>query len=223
MSELSPEGDGLPEVLRRALKPRPVLVVISGPSGVGKDATVKRMQQRGLPLQFVVTVTTRPQRPTEQDGVDYHFVSLGEYESMLERGELLEHAEVYGNFYGIPRPAVEQALERGEDVILRIDPLKGARTIRALMPEAVNIFLAPTSMEELMSRLRERKTETREAFERRKRIALEEMQALPEFDYVVANRDEELDSTVDAIQAIIQAEKCRLDRRPVTLEGRTGR
>lgn len=209
------DGEGLPEVVRDALRPYPLLVVISGPSGVGKDATVRRMQQRGLPFHFVVTVTTRPMRLGEVTGVDYHFMSREQYQAMLTNGELLEDAEVYGNFYGIPRRAVEEALAAGKDVILRIDPRDGARTIRRVAPEAVTIFLAPTSLEELLARLRERKTETEAEFERRKAIALEEMEALPEFDYVVANRHEKLDSTVNTIQAIIAAEKCRPNRRPV--------
>lgn len=211
------QGDELPEVLRRALHPPPLLAVISGPSGVGKDATVKRMQQRGLPFHFVVTMTTRPRRPNEVEGVDYHFVSGQTYQEMLARGEFLEHAEVYDNLYGIPRRSVEQALDEGRDVILRIDPLDGARTIRRVCRGAVTIFLTPTSLEELFERLLRRKTESPEAFRRRRAIALREMEALHEFDYAVANRHEMLDTTVNTIQAIITAEKCRLNRRPIEI------
>jgi len=124
----------------------PLLVVISGPSGVGKDAVRKRMQERGCPFHFVVTATDRPQRPGEVHGKDYFFISAAEFDRMLANGELLEHAIVYGQHKGIPKAHVRQALTSGQDVLMRVD-VQGATTIRRLVPEAVLIFLMPSSEE----------------------------------------------------------------------------
>jgi len=189
--------------------PNPLLIVLSGPSGVGKDVTLKRMKELGYPFHFVVTVTTRPIRPGELNGVDYHFISMEGFQRMLEGGELLEHANVYGHYYGVPKQEVRKALARGEDVVLRID-VQGAATIKRIVPDAVFIFLAPPSMEELIQRLEKRKTESAERLEKRIRIAREEIKALPNYDYVVINRDGRLDETVEQIAAIITAEKCRV-------------
>ncbi len=117
----------------------PLLVVVSGPSGVGKDATLKSMQAQGAPFHFLVTTTTRPRRPTEVEGVDYHFVSTAEFQDKLGRGEFLEHANVYGNLYGNSRSDIEQALSRGMDVIMRID-VQGAATIRKRVDGAIFII-----------------------------------------------------------------------------------
>ena len=196
--------------------PNPLLIVLSGPSGVGKDVTLKRMKELGYPLHFVVTVTTRPKRPGEIDGVDYHFISMEAFQRMLEGGELLEHANVFGHYYGVPKQEVRKALARGEDVLLRID-VQGAATIKKIVPHAVFIFLAPPSMEELIQRLEKRKTESAEKLERRIRIARDEIKALPNYDYVVVNRDGRLDETVKQIAAIVTAEKCRVRPRKIEL------
>lgn len=196
----------------------PLLVIISGPSGAGKDATLKRMEEMGYPFHFVVTATTRPQRPHEVDGVDYHFVSEQEFMEMLEKDELLEHAIVYGQHKGIPKKQVRDALASGKDVIMRID-VQGAATIRHIVPQAVFIFLTASSEEELIRRLRKRKTETPEGLKRRIATAREEMKRLDEFDYVVVNRDGHLDETVKTIAAIITAEKCRVKQRKIELQG----
>jgi guanylate kinase len=200
------------------IESNPLLVVISGPSGVGKDATVKRMEELGYPFHFVVTANTRPRRPNEVDGVDYHFVSEQEFAEMLEKGELLEHAIVYGQYKGIPKRQVQEALASGRDVIMRLD-VQGAATIRDLVPEAVFIFLAASSEEELIRRLKRRKTETPEGLKRRIATAREEMKRLDEFDYVVVNRDNHLDETVKTIAAIITAEKCKVKQRKIELQG----
>ena len=199
-----------------SLEPQPLLVVLSGPSGAGKDAVLKRMKELGYPFHFVVTVTTRPKRPGEVDGVDYHFVSEEEFAEMLARGELLEHAIVYGQHKGIPKRQVREALASGKDVILRID-VQGAATIRKLVPEAVLIFLTAPSEKELLRRLKRRKTETPEELERRIATVREEMKRLPEFDYVVVNRDGALDEAVKTIAAIITAEKCRVKQRKIEI------
>ncbi len=196
--------------------PRPVLVVLSGPSGVGKDATLQAMQRRNTPFYFVVTATTRPKRPNEVDGVDYHFVSMGEFAEMITNGELLEHATVYGDYKGIPKKHVREALASGKDVIMRID-VQGAETIRKLIPEAVTIFLTAESEEELVRRLHERKTETPEKLKMRIATAREELKRYTEFDYVVVNRDSHLEETVNTVLSIITAEKSRVDWKPIRI------
>ncbi len=200
----------------RFMAPRPVLVVLSGPSGVGKDATLKRMKALGYPFHFVVTATTRPRRPDEVDGVDYYFVSMAEFAEMIERDELLEYAVVYGDYKGIPKRHIRQALASGQDVIMRLD-VQGAATIRRLIPQAVTIFLTPESEEDLVERLKQRKTESPEKLKMRIATARKEMLRVNEFDYVVVNRQGQLDKTVEQVVAIIQAEKCRVDWEPVEL------
>lgn len=191
-----------------------LLVILSGPSGVGKDAVLGRMRELGLPFHYVVTVTTRPQRYGEVDGQDYFFVSLQEFANLRDGSKLLEWAKVYGNYYGVPRDQVRKALEQGKDVIAKLD-VQGASTMRRLVPESIGIFLAPPSMEELVNRLRQRKTEKGRDFEVRVQRVQEEMQALPTFDYLVIN--DGLDQAVEQIQAIITAEKCRVVPRQAEL------
>lgn len=197
------------------IQSQPLLVVISGPSGAGKDAVIKRMKELGYPLHFVVTATTRPKRANEVNSVDYYFVSEEKFAEMLERGELLEHAIVYGQHKGIPKKQVRDALAGGKDVIMRID-VQGAATIRKLVPGAVLIFLT-APLEDLIRRLRKRHTETPEGLKRRLATARKEIERLPEFDYVVVNRDGELDEAVKKIAAIISAEKCRVKQRRIEL------
>lgn len=207
---------GPEEWYRRLNEPHPLLVLISGPSGVGKDAVLKRMQELGYPFHFVITATTRPRRPGEVDGVDYFFLSEAEFQAMLESGELLEHALVYGEHKGVPKAQVRQALASGQDVLMRVD-VQGAATVRRLVPEVITIFLSAASEEELIGRLKRRRTETVEKLEQRIALARAEMACIPEFDYVVVNREGQLDETVRQIVAIMSAEKCRLRRREVTL------
>ncbi|MBI5956214.1 MAG: guanylate kinase [Chloroflexi bacterium] len=193
-----------------------LLFVLSGPSGVGKDATINRMKELGFPLHFIVTYTTRSIRANEVDGRDYHFVSASRFQEMIQSGEFLEWALVYGDYKGNSRREVREAIAAGKDVILRID-VQGAQTIRQLAPEAVFIFLAPSSMEELFQRLRKRKSDSPEQLATRMAIAPKEMAELPKFDYVVVNRDEELDQAVRQIEAIITAERCRVKKRRILL------
>ena len=195
---------------------RPLLVVISGPSGVGKDATIKRMKERGYPCHFVVTATTRAIRPGEVDGVDYHFVAEGTFAHMLAHGELLEHAQVYGQQKGIPKFDVRQALESGQDAVLRVD-VQGAATIRRLVPQAVTIFLTAESEEELIERLRRRRTEDDAQLHARITTARAELLRVNEFKYRVLNRECALDEAVEQVIAIMHAEKCRVDWEPVQL------
>lgn len=183
-----------------------LLIVISGPSGVGKDAILARMKQAGKPYFFAVTATTRPQRKGEIDGVDYYFVSKEIFKRMIEREELLEWATVYGNLYGIPRKPVEQALSDGKDVIVKVD-IQGAATIKRIEPEAILIFVSPSSMEELQRRLTERKTESGTDLELRLETAQEEMKSLPSFDHIVVNKEDGLDRAISQIETAIQTGK----------------
>jgi guanylate kinase len=193
-----------------------LLVVLSGPSGVGKDSVLNRMKELGLPFHFVVTMNTRPKRPSEIEGVDYHFVSVDQFEAMIERNELLEHAIVYNDHKGIPRQQVKEAMTLGKDVILRID-VQGAATIRRIVPQALLIFLTASSEAELEQRLIERQTESPEHLQTRLTAAREEMKCMQEFDYVVVNRESELDKTVADVMSIIRAEHCRVQPRVVSL------
>lgn len=206
----------LPALYSHLDAPHPMLVVISGPSGVGKDAVLQLMKQQQYPFYFVVTATTRPRRPTEVDGVDYHFVSVGEFAEMIEQQELLEYAVVYGDYKGIPKKHVRAALNSGRDVIMRID-VQGAATIRKLVPNAVTIFITAESEEELVRRLMERKTEDAGQLKMRIVTARNELKRAHEFDYIVVNRSQRLQETVDKVLAIITAEKCRADWKPVEL------
>ncbi|WP_322496460.1 guanylate kinase [Chloroflexus sp.] len=196
--------------------PQPLLVVISGPSGVGKDSVLMRMRELGFPFHFVVTANSRPQRPGEIDGVDYHFVSTERFREMIDNDELLEWAEVYGQYKGIPKFEIRQAMASGRDVILRIN-VDGAATIKRLAPEAVFIFLAPASLDELRHRLMRRRTESPAEVERRLAMVADELAQLPNFDYVVINHADRLDEAVGQIQAIISAEKARVYPRRVNL------
>jgi guanylate kinase len=194
----------------------PLLIVISGPSGVGKDTVLQRMKECGLPFHFVVTATTRPQRPGEVDGVDYFFLTHDQFADMIEHNELLEHAIVYNDYKGIPKQQVRQALASGQDVVMRID-VQGAETIRSLCPDTLLIFLSTETEEELIGRLSQRKTETPEGLKLRIATARQELKRLELFDYFVVNADLKLDSAVDTILAIIEAEHHRTRPRRVTL------
>ena len=195
---------------------QPLLIVISGASGVGKDTIIQRMQERRLPFHFVVTATTRPARPGEVHGRDYFFISNDEFAEMIEKNELLEYAIVYNDYKGIPKQQVRDALATGHDVIMRLD-VQGAAKIRSIAPGAVLIFITTASEEEMVARLRARKTETPEGMKLRIATARKELQRIKEFDYRVINRDMALDDTVDTIIAIIEAEHSRVNPRTVSL------
>lgn len=196
--------------------PTPLLIVISGPSGAGKDSVVLRMKERGLPFHFVVTATTRPKRASEINGKDYFFVSKEDFARMIEENELFEYAIVYGDYKGPPKAQVREALSSGQDVVMRLD-VQGAETVRKLVPEALLIFITAENGEELERRLRERKTETPAELSIRIATARKELKRVEAFDYIVVNRDDQLDETVDMVEAIIDAEHCRVKPRKVTL------
>ena len=196
--------------------PTPLLIVISGPSGAGKDTVVQLMKERGLPFHFVVTATTRPRRANETDGRDYFFVSKEEFARMIEQNELIEYAIVYGDYKGIPKSQVREALASGKDVVMRVD-VQGAETVRKLAPEALLIFITTENGEELERRLRERKTETPAELALRIATARKELKRVEAFDYIVINSDDRQDETVDMVKAIIDAEHHRVKPRKVTL------
>jgi len=197
-------------------EPPPLLIVISGPSGAGKDSVVLRMKERGFPVHFVITATDRPPRPTEVHGQDYYFYTTAQFEEMIAQGELLEHARVYGDHKGIPKAHVRQALDSGHDVVMRIN-VQGADTVKKLIPAAITVFLTCESEEELIARLRERGTESEEQLQRRLKTARQEMARIPDFDYVVTNSRAALDDAVDDVMAIIRAEHCRSVPRKINL------
>ena len=192
----------------------PLLVVISGPSASGKSSVVSGLRQLERPWHFAVTATTRPQRSGEVDGRDYIFLEVETFLRMRERDELLESAQVYDRWYGVPRQQVRDPLIAGRDVILGID-VQGAATIRQIAPEALTIFVMPASLDELSSRLSGRGTEGAAEMQRRLDEASVELARIAEFDYRVVNRNGELDATIHEVDAIIAAEKCRVNPRLV--------
>jgi guanylate kinase len=211
MTKVSPRDSLQPDQ-----PPAPLLIVLSGPSGAGKDALLARLRETGYPLEYITTLTTRARRAKESGGLDYHFVSSDKFQEMIKNNELLEWANVYGNWYGVPRQPVKTALERGRDTIVKVDT-QGAATIKRLLPQAVFIFLMPPSAAELNERLTQRRTESPFDLALRIKTAREEIEKLPLFDYVIVNRRGEIDRAVAQVEAIITAEKCRAEPRELTL------
>lgn len=209
----APAGDRVPQPPTGSANPgapgrRALLVVISGPSGVGKDSVLDDLERRGHHFHRVITCTTRAPRENERDGVDYYFVSDAEFDALIATGGLLEHAQIYGHRSGVPRAQVEEQLAAGNDVVVRTD-VQGAASIRRLMPAAVLIFLAPPSLEELETRLRERGADDGERIERRLAAARGEMARSGEFEYVVINEPGRLDDAVARIEEILEAARLR--------------
>jgi guanylate kinase len=194
---------------------KPLLLILSGLSGVGKDTILIKLEQSGFPPRHITTVTTRQKRPNETEGEHYHFISGEEFREMIANNELLEHATVYGNEYGVPVEPVREALDAGQDVIIKVD-VQGAVTIKKIIPEAVFIFLMPSSMEELVARLKQRHTESAEDLELRIKTAEAEIKHLPVFDYIVLNQQGEVNRAVTDIKAIYRAEKCRVKPREIS-------
>jgi guanylate kinase len=197
--------------------PNPLVYVISGPSGVGKDAVLNRMKKGDYTFKFITTVTTRKKRPKEIDKVDYHFISTEEFKSLLSNNGLLEWANVYGNYYGVPKEPVKQALAEGQNTVLKVD-VQGAANIKKIMPQAVFIFILPPSMEELANRLKKRCTETAADLNLRLKTAESEMQEIQAFDYAVLNPSDNIDLAIQDIMAIVKAENCRVHQRQLKLD-----
>lgn len=193
-----------------------LLIVISGPSGIGKDAVVQGLQARKLPVHFVITATSRPPRKNEIHGEHYFFYSKEEFETMIEAGEFLEHAWVYSDYKGVPKSQVRQALESGKDVVMRLD-FQGAKTVRELSPDAILIFLTASDKDEWIQRLKSRRSESEEELALRIRTAKQEYESLDIFDYIVVNAEGQLERTLDIIENIITAEHHRVHPREVHL------
>jgi guanylate kinase len=193
-----------------------LVVVISGPSGVGKDAILNRMKELKFPFEFITTVTTRPKRVNETHQVDYHFISVDEFHELQKSGGLLEWANVYGNYYGVPKSAVKESLSRGKDIIIKVD-VQGAENIKTILPEAVFIFIAPPSVADLSDRLTGRCSENNKDLALRLKTAEGEIQKTYNFDYVVMNHSNKIDDAIEQIKAIVTAEKCRAIPRKIIL------
>jgi guanylate kinase len=216
VTEILDPVDGRGELEQGA--PGAMLVIISGPSGVGKDTIIAALRRRphDPELCYVVTCTTRSPRTGEIDGSSYHFLSKAAFDDLRKGGELLESAKVHGHWYGTPRQPVLDALQAGQDVILKID-VQGAAAVKARVSNALLIFLVPPSLEALFGRLRARATETADELEVRQRNAAVELARSEDYDHVVVNETGEVDRTAAAIDAILEAERIRHPRRRVRL------
>ena len=196
--------------------PNPLVVVISGPSGVGKDTLLERMSEMGFDYHFTVTATTRAPRPGEICGVNHFFLTRDRFLEMVDNSELLEWARVFGNFYGVPKEQVRQALTKGRHVLIRVD-VQGARRLRTIVPEAVFIFVAPPSTESLRVRLLERGVNSAEDMDTRLRAADVEIREASMFDHVVVNEDDKQDEAVVKVREIIRRESMRCPPRRVKI------
>ncbi len=191
-----------------------LLFVLSAPSGTGKDTVINMLKQQGMDFFVVPSVTTRAPRSGESEGNPYHFISLETFERLVSQNELLEYANVHGNWYGQPRKLIRDTLSTGRDVLLKID-VKGAATIRSKVSDAIFIFLIPGSLEELTQRLAGRQTETEEELHRRLADARKELAEQHWYDYLITNRDGHLQEAVDCLRAIMLAERCRVHPRNI--------
>jgi len=195
---------------------QPLLIVLSGHSGVGKDAVLTRMKELSRPFHYVITATTRSKRPGEKDEEDYYFLSKRKFQQMIDKDQFLEWANVYGNYYGVPKKEITQALSKGMDVIVKVD-VQGATSIKKILPDAVFIFLMPPSMRELERRLRQRSSESSAELALRLKGVKEEKKSLPLFDYVVINYQDGLGDVISQIDAIVIAERCRINHRVIEI------
>jgi guanylate kinase len=194
-----------PEIRRRGL-----MVVLSSPSGAGKTTISRRLLQRDSGLTLSISLTTRRMRPGEKDGVDYLFVDAAEFVRRVARGELLEHAQVFGNHYGTPRAPVEQTLSRGLDVLFDIDWQGTQQLAQAMREDLVSIFVLPPTVADLERRLRTRAQDSDEEVARRMAKASDEMSHWAEYDYIIVNRD--IDESVAQVESVLAAERLRRQR-----------
>jgi guanylate kinase len=195
----------------------PRLIILSGPSGVGKDTIAQMiLTRRPDDFHFVVTATTRESREGELHGRDYFFVSSDEFARMINEGEFLEYAIVYNDSKGVPKQQIREALASGKNVLMRVD-VQGAATVKKLVPAAVSIFLSTPTEEELTRRLRRRQSDSGAGLNLRIATARQEMKRMSEFDYCVVNAEDEQERAVEQILSIVEAESCRVDQQPVLL------
>lgn len=198
------------------LEQYPLMIVISGPSGVGKDSVLRAMKNSELPIHHVVTVNTRPPRPDEAEGVDYFFVSREKFEDMIKNQELVEYSKVYDDYKGVPKSQIQNALDSGKDVVLRLD-VQGAEKIKKIYPQAILIFLLPSNQEDWYKRLGGRRLGNEKDLDKRIMTVQEELIKARDFDYLVVNEQYQLKLTVQKIEAIIMAEHLRTKPRKIEL------
>lgn len=211
MEQIVAVEQGTPPPQKRGL-----LFVLSAPSGTGKDSVISALQQRGMDFYVVSSVTTRSPRPGEREGHPYHFVSEKQFQQLIAQDELLEYANVHGNWYGQPRQPIRAHLAAGRDVLLKID-VQGAATIRRKVPQAIFIFLVPGTFDELAQRLATRQTETPAERERRLADARKELAQQSLYDYVIVNRQGHLSDAVEVLRAIMLAEHARTSPRHIDI------
>lgn len=214
LQQLYAEGNALIEQIRSCDAPR--IYIISGPSGVGKDTVIEQLREEFPNAQYVVTATTRPMRTGEVDGVHYQFMSREDFLAGIDANAFIENALVYENHYGVPKQPIIDGLAQNRDVIIKVD-VKGAATLRRLIPNTISIFLAPETMEALLTRLRDRKTDDPDVLMKRFRTASQELAEVESFDYVVFNEDERLDAAVNAIVNIVRVERLKVHRPEITV------
>ncbi len=194
---------------KKYMNKKGILIVICGPSGVGKGTICKKFLTKNTDIKLSISATTRSPRDGEQHGVSYYFLDTQKFEDMIEKDEFLEYARVYDNCYGTPKQAVFENLEKGEDVLLEID-IQGAMQVKEKYPDGVFIFILPPSLEELKNRIVNRGTETEESLKKRFGSAFSEISKIENFDYYLVNND--LDKAVQQLESIIMAEKNRVSR-----------
>lgn len=217
LDQLYAEGNALIEEIRASDVPR--VYIISGPSGVGKDTVIEQLRETFPDAQYVVTCTTRPMRVGEIDGVHYTFMTKEDFQADLDRGGFIENAIVYDNHYGVPKQPILDGLAENRDVIIKVD-VKGAETLRRQISDTISIFLAPESMEALLARLRDRKTDDPDVLMKRFRTASTELAQVKNFTYVVFNENERLEAAVEQIVNIVKVERLNVNRPEITV--RTG-
>jgi guanylate kinase len=205
MSSMSDEPSGLAQIQRRGL-----MLVLSSPSGAGKTTISRKLLSLERSLTMSVSATTRPMRPGEREGIDYHFVEIAAFRSMIDRKDFLEHAKVFDNYYGTPKGPVEAALRRGQDVLFDIDWQGTQQVAQAARDDLVSVFILPPSTQELEQRLKSRAQDSAEVVARRMAKAADEMSHWAEYDYIVVNRD--IEASVTQVRSILTAERLKRQR-----------
>jgi guanylate kinase len=202
--------DAIPPTMTETIHRRGLMLVLSSPSGAGKTSISRELLRRDRNLVMSVSATTRKKRPSENDGVDYHFVAIPKFNAMVSEGKLLEYAKVFSNYYGTPREPVEKALAEGRDVLFDID-WQGTQQLKEnARADLVSVFVLPPTTQELERRLRARAQDSEKVVAERMAKAADEMSHWPEYDYIIVNRD--LSESVAQVEAILMAERTRRER-----------